>query len=58
MRVDSSHFIILLILSLLKENKYSHNLLFIFDYFTHFTVVNFKIAYNKLYQIICLRFLY
>ena len=49
MRVDSSHFIILLILSLLKENKHSHNLLFIFDVFTHFNVVNFKIEHKKLY---------
>ena len=43
---------ILLISSLLKENKHSHNLLFIFDYFTHFTVVNFKIEYKKLYQVL------
>ena len=52
MRVDSSHFIILLILSLLKENKHSHNFLFIFDYFTHFAVVNLKVEYKKLYQVL------
>ena len=43
---------ILLILSLLKEKEHSHNLLFIFDYFTHFTVVYFKIECNKLYQVL------
>ena len=52
MRVDSPNLFILLISSLLKENKHSHNLLFIFDYFTHFTVVDFKIEYNKLYQVL------